>query len=343
MALYLKLNTRVKDGDGDQAIAEELNRIMKLGVSERIYLLEQEIGKYQKKSIDMVAGMDSLQITSESELSSEQKTNRSKKAKLSNQPDIISLGKHYTPTGMTALFAPLIAYHLSKDDPDNEKSAPIRVKRENYTYFEATGWSDKKIDSKYIVFTDTDDSYNDVDVVYVDNNPCVTEATPPITVEEVIEKIKNQNAKVQMLVVDITSATQEQIKDIKMLWKDSGIPFLCLASSGLKHRQAGFDMAQYGENYLFFNKTANPKLETLANDLKHRMRQSTKASSSVYATHVRRTMRTTVAEHMPTLLELSDKISKQHHDEGRVNKATNKNLGQSSTSGSNRGPNPLKN
>lgn len=90
-----------------------------------------------------------------------------------------------------------------------------------------------------------------------------------------------------VLVVDVTSSTQEQIMNIIEVWNRKAIPILMLASSPLKNRQLSLDMAQYGEIRLY---TQN-KTDNFIENFKKSLRNVTKCSSSAYATMVRRDMR----------------------------------------------------
>jgi len=269
-----------------------------LSPSEKMNALKTEIAHYQLRSVQELKNIDSIEITSESVHSDAPPPSPHR----NDTDDILSLGKHYTPTGMSALFAPLVAFQ-------EVRGGVVKVKREQYAYFELGDWDkSKKIEESVVNFVDT----YDADIIYVDNNPCVTEATAPKTVEQVIELIIASNHMPKMLVVDTTSATEEQVKAIKKAWLKTSIPILCLAVSGLKHRQAGLDMAQYGENKLFFNnknckdtnlpemgpeddkgkaKAQAISMRVTAERMQARLRAITIGSSPPYVTKTRRDMR----------------------------------------------------
>jgi len=106
-----------------------------------------------------------------------------------------------------------------------------------------------------------------------------------------------------MLVVDTTSSTQSQMDAIKAAFeaRECDIPFLCFAESGLKNRQVGADIGQYGKVSLYINSayiarliaTKKPtqialakKITALATDLQEQMASLSSGSSSVLSSQL---------------------------------------------------------
>lgn len=222
----------------------------------------------------------------------------------SDRKPIIKVKKYYSPTGMSALSVPLFAYQQAFFNKKlKDSSEIIKFKVEKYSYFELAGWDKKKLSKRKVTKTD---NVQEADIIYLDNNPCVNDSSSPINCRDFINALQksysNAKHRPKMLVIDITSSTQEQFVQIRNAWKDSGIPILCFAASGLKNYQFGLDMAQYGENRIFINDRYLTELskedEEEAIEIRKncdsfikKMREITRASSSVYATHVRRELR----------------------------------------------------
>lgn len=256
--------------------------------------LEDEIKLYKESSVESVYKLEQIQITSESPEDLESNDGK----------PITNVKKHYSPTGMSALSVPLFAYQQAFFNKKLKDSSDIiKFKVEKYSYFELASWDKKKLSKRKVTKTD---KAEEADIIYLDNNPCVNDASSPINCRDFINALQKSysNAKYRpkMLVIDITSSTQEQFVQIKNVWKDSGIPILCFAASGLKNYQFGLDMAQYGENRIFINdryltelskEDQKEAIEIRKNcdSFIKKMREITRASSSVYATHVRRELR----------------------------------------------------
>ena len=110
----------------------------------------------------------------------------------------------------------------------------------------------------------------------------------------IINNIKGSNAKPKILVVDITSATQEEIKTIKDAWERSEIPSLIFATSGAKNKQLGAAIAQYGVNKIYFN--GNKIKPDEQRKILNIMKKISKGSCSAYSKYVIRDIRNAAFE-----------------------------------------------
>ena len=271
MVLYARLNATTGKPLGSTG-----NTITKL------MALEKEIFKYQQNALTKLATLGDVEVTSES---SEPNRVRLSEVDFGELPEQLLYDKHYTPTGMSALSVALIAYQKACG---NKK---IHIKTEEYAYFELAGWKSSRLVKSKFDFDDV--TYGTANIVFVDNNPCVNGEEGPISVADVIDGMDAaRSANNQMLIVDTTSSTEKQMNDIKTKFEGSNIPFLCLAESGLKNRQAGADMGQYGKVTLYINAAYIAKLSSrergklinLAKELQGQMSDLTSGTSSVLAT-----------------------------------------------------------
>jgi len=264
------------------------------GTIEKLLALEKEIFDYQEKSVRVLKSKESVEVTSES-TDDDKRRARISQVDWDHVPTGLSSvhDKHYTPTGMSALSVALLAYQQAKEAVLGEE-CKISVKTEQYAYFELEGWDGGKLNSQKFAFVD---QYATADIIYADNNPCVTGAHAPISVlgeHGVIANMHQANTggKSQMLVVDTTSSTDAQIEHIKNTFEASNLPFLCLAESGLKHRQLGADLAQYGKVSLYINMRYIQQLENrvelilFAKNLMGYLHDLSNMSGSVLATEV---------------------------------------------------------
>lgn len=93
-----------------------------------------------------------------------------------------------------------------------------------------------------------------VEIAFVDFNPCMTGEEQFDSGENLYHQTMKKYGKLRMIVVDITSATEEQIKKLVALFQDQTadresqeiVPFLCMARSGTKHDQLGLDISTMG-------------------------------------------------------------------------------------------------
>jgi hypothetical protein len=242
--------------------------------------LTEIIEDYRVKTVAEVKALDTIGVTSDTHSEGGNK-----------------IDKYITPSGMSALFAPLAAFSYANYKNGNYKDKDFRIKYDmaKYSYFELSGWENSLSErlSKKDKATPN--------ILYMDNNPCVN------TIDKIISPLKiikectiGQNGKTKrthipdILVIDVTSSTMEQIQRIRAAWKDSKIPALAFASSGLKNKQFGLDLAQYGECTLEINANADENKKQLLNTTKDYLRAITQASSSVYSTHMRREFKSVI-------------------------------------------------
>ena len=167
MRLYAHLNDSAgkQEGSGGNTV-------------EKLMALEKEIFAYQEKALIKVSTLPDVEVTSESE-----EPGRRRASSVDPRapfPAETVHDKHYTPTGMSALSVALIAYQKACS------TSPIAIKTEKYAYFELASWKSNKLVKDKFSFGA---KYKDADVVFVDNNPCVTEVTAPVSVAAVMLKM----------------------------------------------------------------------------------------------------------------------------------------------------------
>lgn len=267
---------------------EELTEIdFNKKVTELMHELDDAIDTYRRNSAREVSELEEIDMTSES----------------SSDGEDYEKSKHYSAAGMSSLLYPMFAVaNIAFAGKSSIKKIDYKI--EPYAYFELRSMVLSK--KKFNAIND----YSSAFVVYADNNPCVNAAAPPVPVAQTIanfSKAIKPSTIPQMLVIDITSATQEQIDNIMQQWSQSNIPLLCLAKSGVKNMQFSLDLAQYGENRLFTNKAyierlSNHNKET-AKNLAHNcdlvateLEKISQGTSSVYSTYVRRQLRSKYLE-----------------------------------------------
>jgi hypothetical protein len=281
-----KLNSVEYQGNGSEAfnvlyrkiarlylnlLDKDLEEIQQKTVHEKILYLEDLMNQYRDQSVEQIAELSEISVTSESEDASNSIENQS--------------NKYFTPAGMSALFAPLAAYA--------EIFGKTFYKTETYCYFEVPGWQIKHSNKAKLKYFQKVENVSDAQVVYIDHNPCVNASVAPKNTLDLINQYNNDDeVLVQMLVIDITSSTQSQIQGIIDAWKHTHIPYLVFATSGLKNQQMGLDMAQYGEVRLLVNENNLKQEEKEKKDqFLKALKKQTQASSSIYATKVRRDLR----------------------------------------------------
>lgn len=257
----------------------------------KIERLNELIKNYKSSLVNTTAEKEEIDFSSDSENEEEQEDQNL---------------KHFTPSGMSALSVPLVAYYNSMEKNDTKDKVGIFCER--YCYFEAPGLN-KYLSNKFInyshdgVSTSTNkllDNKSDNDIVIADLNPCVNDVAPPRTIEEIIADFSakdNGKSRPKMLIVDVTSATQAQIDKVLEAFNKSSLPILCFAKSGLKNSQLSLDLAQYGEIKLHLNPNQKEHKESFDN-FKKELRDLTAASSTVLSTISRREMRESAARVM---------------------------------------------
>jgi hypothetical protein len=267
-------------------------------------LLMNAMEKYQSTSMARFQKKTSMDVTSESE-------DRNSKS--------------YSSSGMSALFAPLYALCSAKIELHNQENSgvdfiPLTYGVKKYGYFELDGWAHDKLNPKFITVC----MEGEPNILFIDNNPCVNRADIPFSTLETlkrytlptegkseekdpplkssikpavagahVDRVKESKQIPELIVIDTTSTTQEDLNMILAVWKKSQVPYLVFAESGLKNKQLGLDLVSYGETRLFSNdKYTNEKLTSA---IKYHLRSFTVASSSPYATMVRRELRDAIA------------------------------------------------
>jgi len=235
--------------------------------------LNQKIDRCRKVSYRYFLTETDVEVSSESEESSCETTPSH------------TTRKFYTQSGMSALFSPLIAYKEAFCS-----NTMVEVFISQYAYFEL-----KNIQNVFNENFYKEVSFNECpQVIFMDNNPCLTTASSLPKQCDFINRIqKTHNHQPVMLIVDTTSATQAQIDEIKKIWRkgNGNIDILCFAKSALKNDQLGLDMAHYGCISIHFSKQLNAEHQLLFQNTLHQLTQGT---SSVYSTLMRRDMRSTV-------------------------------------------------
>lgn len=245
--------------------------------------LEEAMNTYKVNVLRRAVALKEIPITSDSD---------------SENESLNAHKKYFTPTGMSALACPLFAFHVTLHEGLKKTYYCLTP----YAYFELPSWK-YRIEPKAIGVlksnaemtpTECFKHMEDSDVIYVDNNPCITGSFNWISPQQILEHFQNNKHQdhLRMLVVDVTSATKEEMNRLVTAWKNSSIHLLCFASSGLKNNQGGLDMAQYGENKLLVNRDL---IKKLGSGTVHRVRElltqyekSTRGKASVVATTIRR-------------------------------------------------------
>ena len=222
------------------------------------------------------------------------------------QPPVVKgIPKYLSSTGMSSLFLPLVAYYDVLSNGNTDSSAKLLCITDPYCYFEIPAFK-KSISSSKVTFIDgqsivsvankkvsylknrhngsqepaeiTLNNENQKIIVYVDANACVNKPQPPLAAQEIFKHY----CYADLIVVDVTSTTTYQQELILELWGKSKTKYLVFAESGLKHRQLGADLVQYGVNKLFIKDTSDEgKL------LRDKFSDLTLGESSVYSTRIR--------------------------------------------------------
>jgi len=90
------------------------------------------------------------------------------------------------------------------------------------------------------------------ELVHIDANPCMTRDEKVVKATDAITQLSKSNSPPKVLVVDVTSTTQDQLKEIIDTFDSQDkIPLLVTAMSGLKNSQLGLDAFPYGENKIY--------------------------------------------------------------------------------------------
>ncbi len=142
---------------------------------------------------------------------------------------------------------------------------------------------------------------SDAEVAFVDVNPCMTGEAQFDSGENLYGQTLKKYDKLRMIVVDVTSATQKQIKDLISRFQDQTedragkeiVPFLCLAKSGTKHDQMGLDISTMGScHYVMHNSFSQSKdMQTEFRNLKKASRSLAKGTEPPLVKTLRRNLR----------------------------------------------------
>lgn len=130
----------------------------------------------------------------------------------------------------------------------------------------------------------------------IDNNPCVNKNTLKIkTAVEILNELCKKEIYPKIIVLDITSSTQEQIKEfLKEFNKQDKIPVLATASSMVKHSELGLDLWQGGENKVYLSEAAKNQ-DNVAYFIKfsRKFKELTQGTESGFGRYARRLIRET--------------------------------------------------
>jgi len=145
-----------------------------------------------------------------------------------------------------------------------------------------------------------------VEVAFVDVNPCMTSEDQFDSGENLYHQTMMKYDALRMIVVDITSSTESQVKELIALFQDQTVdrnqkdivPFLCLAKSGTKHDQLGLDISTMGRcQYIMHNSfKGDDKMEKEFANLKSASRSLSRNTEPLLVKKLRRDLRKAAKE-----------------------------------------------
>ncbi|MBO9702236.1 MAG: DUF4157 domain-containing protein [Sporocytophaga sp.] len=145
-----------------------------------------------------------------------------------------------------------------------------------------------------------------VEVAFVDVNPCMTSEDQFDSGENLYHQTMKKYDELRMIVVDITSSTEAQVKELVALFQDQTVdrdqknivPFLCLAKSGTKHDQLGLDISTMGRcQYIMHNSfKGDKKMEMEFANLKSASRSLSRNTEPLLVKKMRRDLRKAAKE-----------------------------------------------